>query len=147
MIGTVGTRIAGEDVRTQLTTPEAPDLHALFAVMRERGVDPETTTWDAYRAPDARNWTVALTFAAGGRQRQASWSFDPVLRTVEATDDEARWLSADEPVTSGPVPAAPVRAAPSAVEARLREVSPDALSPREALDLVYALVAELPPEG
>ena len=38
-------------------------------------------------------------------------------------------------------------AAPSAVEARLREVSPDALSPREALDLVYALVAELPPEG
>ncbi|KGJ19904.1 DNA mismatch repair protein MutS [Paracoccus sanguinis] len=46
-----------------------------------------------------------------------------------------------------PPAAAPVRAAPSAVEARLRAVSPDALSPREALDLVYALVAELPPEG
>ncbi|KGJ13193.1 DNA mismatch repair protein MutS [Paracoccus sanguinis] len=46
-----------------------------------------------------------------------------------------------------PPAAAPVRAAPSAVEARLREVSPDALSPREALDLVYALVAELPLEG
>jgi UDP-N-acetylmuramoyl-L-alanyl-D-glutamate--2,6-diaminopimelate ligase len=39
VIGTVGTRIAGEAVRTQLTTPEAPDLHGLFAVMRERGVD------------------------------------------------------------------------------------------------------------
>ncbi|MBC2933530.1 UDP-N-acetylmuramoyl-L-alanyl-D-glutamate--2,6-diaminopimelate ligase [Nocardioides sp. zg-1228] len=39
VIGTVGTRVAGEDVRTQLTTPEAPDLHGLFAVMRERGVD------------------------------------------------------------------------------------------------------------
>ncbi|HEU4336450.1 MAG TPA: UDP-N-acetylmuramoyl-L-alanyl-D-glutamate--2,6-diaminopimelate ligase, partial [Nocardioides sp.] len=39
VIGTVGTRIAGEDVRTQLTTPEAPDLHGLFAAMRERGVD------------------------------------------------------------------------------------------------------------
>nr|WP_175539771.1 UDP-N-acetylmuramoyl-L-alanyl-D-glutamate--2,6-diaminopimelate ligase [Nocardioides exalbidus] len=39
VIGTVGTRIAGEDVKTQLTTPEAPDLHGLFAVMRERGVD------------------------------------------------------------------------------------------------------------
>jgi UDP-N-acetylmuramoyl-L-alanyl-D-glutamate--2,6-diaminopimelate ligase len=38
VIGTVGTRIAGDDVRTSLTTPEAPDLHALFAVMRERGV-------------------------------------------------------------------------------------------------------------
>nr|WP_210649679.1 UDP-N-acetylmuramoyl-L-alanyl-D-glutamate--2,6-diaminopimelate ligase [Nocardioides sp. SYSU D00065] len=39
VVGTVGTRIAGADVRTQLTTPEAPDLHGLFAVMRERGVD------------------------------------------------------------------------------------------------------------
>jgi UDP-N-acetylmuramoyl-L-alanyl-D-glutamate--2,6-diaminopimelate ligase len=38
VIGTVGTRVAGEDVRTTLTTPEAPDLHALFAMMRERGV-------------------------------------------------------------------------------------------------------------
>jgi UDP-N-acetylmuramoyl-L-alanyl-D-glutamate--2,6-diaminopimelate ligase len=38
-IGTVGTRVAGVDVKTKLTTPEAPDLHALFALMRERGVD------------------------------------------------------------------------------------------------------------
>lgn len=38
VIGTVGTRIAGADVRTTLTTPEAPDLHALFALMREQGV-------------------------------------------------------------------------------------------------------------
>ncbi len=37
VVGTVGTRIAGVDVKTMLTTPEAPDLHALFAVMRERG--------------------------------------------------------------------------------------------------------------
>ena len=38
VIGTVGTRIAGEEVKTALTTPEAPDLHALFALMREREV-------------------------------------------------------------------------------------------------------------
>ena len=38
VIGTVGTRIAGEEVKTALTTPEAPDLHALFAVMREQDV-------------------------------------------------------------------------------------------------------------
>ena len=38
VIGTVGTRIDGEDVLTSLTTPEAPDLHGLFAVMRERDV-------------------------------------------------------------------------------------------------------------
>ena len=37
-IGTVGTRIAGEEVPTALTTPEAPDLHGLFARMRELDV-------------------------------------------------------------------------------------------------------------
>ena len=39
VIGTVGTRVAGRDVKTALTTPEAPDLHALFGVMREAGVE------------------------------------------------------------------------------------------------------------
>jgi UDP-N-acetylmuramoyl-L-alanyl-D-glutamate--2,6-diaminopimelate ligase len=38
VVGTVGTRIDGRDVKTPLTTPEAPDLHALFAVMREQHV-------------------------------------------------------------------------------------------------------------
>ena len=39
VVGTVGTRVAGTDVATSLTTPEAPDLHALFALMVERGVE------------------------------------------------------------------------------------------------------------
>jgi UDP-N-acetylmuramoyl-L-alanyl-D-glutamate--2,6-diaminopimelate ligase len=38
VVGTVGTRVNGADVKTSLTTPEAPDLHALFAVMVEQGV-------------------------------------------------------------------------------------------------------------
>ena len=38
VIGTNGTRVAGVDVKTSLTTPEAPDLQALFAMMRERQV-------------------------------------------------------------------------------------------------------------
>jgi len=37
-IGTVGTRVDGRDVPTSLTTPEAPDLHGLFAMMRESEV-------------------------------------------------------------------------------------------------------------
>jgi UDP-N-acetylmuramoyl-L-alanyl-D-glutamate--2,6-diaminopimelate ligase len=37
-VGTVGTRIGGVDVPTTLTTPEAPDLHGLFAVMKEQRV-------------------------------------------------------------------------------------------------------------
>jgi UDP-N-acetylmuramoyl-L-alanyl-D-glutamate--2,6-diaminopimelate ligase len=37
LIGTVGTRIGDDVVPTVRTTPEAPDVHALLAVMRERG--------------------------------------------------------------------------------------------------------------
>lgn len=39
LIGTVGVRIDGRDQPSALTTPEAPDLQALLAVMVERGVD------------------------------------------------------------------------------------------------------------
>lgn len=39
LIGTVGVRIDGRDQASALTTPEAPDLQALLAVMLERGVD------------------------------------------------------------------------------------------------------------
>ena len=38
LVGTVETRIAGAAIPSERTTPEAPDLHALLAVMRERGV-------------------------------------------------------------------------------------------------------------
>jgi UDP-N-acetylmuramoyl-L-alanyl-D-glutamate--2,6-diaminopimelate ligase len=39
VIGTIGTRIAREPVGSALTTPEAPELQALFAVMREQQVE------------------------------------------------------------------------------------------------------------
>ena len=39
MIGTVETRIGEDRVKSVRTTPESADLHALFAVMLERGVD------------------------------------------------------------------------------------------------------------
>ncbi|HUR13164.1 MAG TPA: UDP-N-acetylmuramoyl-L-alanyl-D-glutamate--2,6-diaminopimelate ligase [Mycobacteriales bacterium] len=38
LLGTVLTRVGDETVPSERTTPEATDLHALFAVMRERGV-------------------------------------------------------------------------------------------------------------
>jgi UDP-N-acetylmuramoyl-L-alanyl-D-glutamate--2,6-diaminopimelate ligase len=39
LIGTVETRVAGQRVPSVRTTPEAPELHGLLAVMRERGVE------------------------------------------------------------------------------------------------------------
>jgi len=38
LVGTVRTTIAGERWNASLTTPEAPDLQAMFAIMAERGV-------------------------------------------------------------------------------------------------------------
>lgn len=39
LIGTVEMRIGDERIKSERTTPEATDLQALFAVMRERGTD------------------------------------------------------------------------------------------------------------
>ncbi|WP_235870573.1 UDP-N-acetylmuramoyl-L-alanyl-D-glutamate--2,6-diaminopimelate ligase [Rhodococcus xishaensis] len=39
LVGTIETRVAGRCVPSALTTPEAPQLHALFAAMYERGID------------------------------------------------------------------------------------------------------------
>ncbi|MEV6339801.1 UDP-N-acetylmuramoyl-L-alanyl-D-glutamate--2,6-diaminopimelate ligase [Nocardia vinacea] len=39
LIGTIETRIGGRRVPSALTTPEAPQLHAMFALMVEQGVD------------------------------------------------------------------------------------------------------------
>ncbi len=87
----------------------APTLSGRVAQrMRDRDVDTEAVAWDAWRSPDDGRWTVALAFAAGGRQRRATWTYDPVLRTVDAANDEARWLSADEPA-NGPLGGAAAR--------------------------------------
>jgi hypothetical protein len=60
-----------------------------------RGVDPASAEWDSARS-ESGEWTVVLTFPAGGRERQARWQFDVQARTVTASDDEARWLSEED---------------------------------------------------
>ncbi|MEM6440272.1 MAG: DNA mismatch repair protein MutS [Pseudomonadota bacterium] len=74
-----------------------------------------------------------------------------VLEALETGEREAgggaraKALIDDLPLFSAaaaaPGPLAPAPAGPSPVEARLRETDPDALSPRDALDLIYALRA------
>jgi len=78
--------------------------------LKGRGVEVTDASWDSWRA-EGGPWTVVLTFAAGGRQRQASWSFDLADRTVSAIDDEARWLSEEVQAAKGPIPAARLSAA------------------------------------
>ncbi|MDU0315205.1 septation protein SepH [Phycicoccus sp. M110.8] len=114
-----------------------------------RGVDPGLAEWDSARN-DSGEWTVILTFPAGGRERQARWAFDVQARTVTAVDDEARWLSEEEAATpASPLPAphlvsAPARAttvydveAEGGVASPRRQAAPPV--PEEPLDLMSAM--------
>ena len=58
-------------------------------------VDRDEVGWDAWREAGSE-WTVVLTFPAGGRQRQATWGFDPSTNAIHPRDDEARWFSEDD---------------------------------------------------
>lgn len=60
--------------------------------LKERGVPTELVRWDSARLDDGQ-WTVTALFPAGGRERIASWRFDPRLRSLVPGNDEARWLS------------------------------------------------------
>jgi UDP-N-acetylmuramoyl-L-alanyl-D-glutamate--2,6-diaminopimelate ligase len=64
LIGTVGVRIDGRDQASVLTTPEAPDLQALLAVMVERGVD--TVVMEVSSHALSLRRVDGLTFAVGG---------------------------------------------------------------------------------
>lgn len=75
----------------------------------ERGVEAERVEWDSWKT-ETGAWTVVCIFPAGGRERRATWRFDPRDRTLSAVDDEARWLGEDEQV-QGPIPSPAVPAA------------------------------------
>lgn len=88
-------------VRGRAADGSVPTLESRVRERLEaRGVDADAARWDAIR-PDGGSWTVLVLFAAGGRERSAAWRFDPAGRTLEALDDEARWLSEDEQVLPG----------------------------------------------
>ena len=64
LIGTVGLRINGVDVPSALTTPEAPALQALLAVMAERGVDTVVMEVSSHALTLGR--VDGIQFAVGG---------------------------------------------------------------------------------
>ena len=64
LIGTVGVRIDGMDEPSALTTPEAPDLQALLAVMADRGVD--TVVMEVSSHALSLHRVDGVRFAVGG---------------------------------------------------------------------------------
>ncbi len=63
LVGTVQTRIAGQASRSLLTTPEAPDLQALFALMVEQKVDAVAMEVSSHALSLGR--VAGTTFAVG----------------------------------------------------------------------------------
>lgn len=79
--------------------------HTLDRRVRERlqgrGVELTEVAWDAARHEAHGPWTVMVVFPAGGRERRAAWHYDVQTRSIDALDDEARWLSEDEQALPG----------------------------------------------
>lgn len=106
--------------------------------LETRGVDVAEVSWDAFR-PAGSEWTVVLTFPAGGRQRQATWGFDPSTHAIHPRDDEARWFSEDDPAAAEVVREVPVYdvEAEGGVGADSRAQRPT--EPSDPLDLVTTM--------
>ena len=110
--------------------------------LRDRGVDRDDVEWDSSR-DDEGVWQLSLTFAAGGRQRTATWRYEPLGGSVAATNDEARWLS--EEAAPGAIPA-PHRA-PHAGDLDVYDIDADGgvdrgahhREPHEPIDLMAAM--------
>jgi hypothetical protein len=106
-------------------------LETVTAALVARGLDPDGTTWDAWRNEDSR-WTVQLAWKAGRSDNVAHFRYTPGAHggTVTAFDDTAGQLIdpdfarplrvapvaqlefAETPVTPAPAPAAVVTPQP-----------------------------------
>ena len=119
VVGTVGTTIDGRPVPSSLTTPEAPDLHALFAVMREAGVQACAMEVSSHALVMGRVDGVLFDLAVFTNFGRDHLDFHPSLQAYFAAKAElftpARTrrglLNADDPAVAGlaSAPSVPLR--------------------------------------
>ncbi len=76
-------------------TEESPTLGELIERrLADRGIDPDTVRWDAWRRDDGE-WTVLMAYPSGKGDRVATWQFDVAANSLVAEDDEAHWFNED----------------------------------------------------
>ena len=95
LIGTVGIRIDGRDEPSALTTPEAPDLQALLAVMVERGVDTVVMEVSSHALTLGR--VDAVHFAVGGFTNLSRDHLDFHPTMEDYLDAKARLFDPESP--------------------------------------------------
>ena len=108
LIGTVETRVGDERLTSRRTTPEAPDLHAILAVMREAGTDSVVmavsyTHLDVYKRQSLRCAVVSSTPRGPSWPRASSGARSPSTRTPSpptsgsSRGSGSRWASSARP--------------------------------------------------
>lgn len=88
----------GVDAREPVTLGDR-----VVARLKEREVDLDGVVWDSARVDDG-SWRVHLHFVAGGRERTATWRFDPTFGAISPVNDESRWLGEDDQGVALPAP-------------------------------------------
>lgn len=96
LIGTVETRIDGHRLPSSLTTPEAPDLQALLAAMREAGVDVVVMEVSSHALDLGR--VDGTSFAVGAFTNLSRDHLDYHLTMEAYFEAKARLFAADSPV-------------------------------------------------
>ena len=115
--------------------------------LKDRGVERDAVDWDSARDEEG-TWQLSMTFSAGGRQRTATWRYEPLGGSVTATNDEARWLSEDATPGASPTPHRAVLEgdldvydidADGGLERAPREPTRPARGPHDPIDLMAAM--------
>ncbi|SQI28301.1 UDP-N-acetylmuramoyl-l-alanyl-d-glutamate-2, 6-dia minopimelate ligase mure [Rhodococcus coprophilus] len=96
LVGTVETRIRGVRIPSALTTPEAPQLHALFAAMLEQGVD--TVVMEVSSHALALGRVDATEFAVGAFTNLSQDHLDFHKDFEDYFSAKARLFTPDSPV-------------------------------------------------
>ncbi|WP_424293673.1 UDP-N-acetylmuramoyl-L-alanyl-D-glutamate--2,6-diaminopimelate ligase [Gordonia sp. (in: high G+C Gram-positive bacteria)] len=96
LVGTVEIRVDGTVVPSSLTTPEAPDLQRLFAVMAERGVDTVVMEVSSHALSLGR--VDGTDFAVGGFTNLSQDHLDYHHTMDEYFDAKARLFASGSPV-------------------------------------------------
>lgn len=96
LIGTVGVRIDGAEVPSALTTPEAPALQALLAVMAERGAD--TVVMEVSSHALALGRVDGVAFAVGGFTNLSRDHLDFHLSMTDYFEAKARLFDPASPL-------------------------------------------------
>ncbi len=96
LIGTIETRIGTEPVPSALTTPEAPNLHAMFAAMYEQGVDTVVMEVSSHALSLGR--VDGTTFAVGAFTNLSQDHLDFHLTFEDYFAAKARLFAEDSPV-------------------------------------------------